>query len=342
MKNTIKIILITLGLIAGMVFAERLEPCDPCTDELIQYLIFNDPAYTGGVLTAPGAGTDVSTGCPIWYDSMAAFFFPDTLPLSYAIDSALAAHGGTAIISAARRPRWWHVARTPGIDSVEIPPKPPIACCYEGIYWKSKMFDAATSTWSQWTDNDIGAHGVWRFGPYLMVAVNTGAFKTPDYSGNMVFDCNVDTVVTYVWDCTNEDRPDTRGEFGHKKRTYPPPSPDGINDTIILRRYGPRVDIPEGPKVPREYFLLQNTPNPFNAKTVIEYGLPVDAEVNIEITNLLGQKVATLVNEYQEKGYKRIVWDGKDQQGHELPSGVYFYSINANEFSAKKRAILMK
>ncbi|MGB9561658.1 MAG: FlgD immunoglobulin-like domain containing protein, partial [bacterium] len=95
-------------------------------------------------------------------------------------------------------------------------------------------------------------------------------------------------------------------------------------------------------KLPKKYFLDQNYPNPFNASTMIKYGLPEPADVKIEITNVLGQTVRTLVNEHQAAGTKQVIWDGRDENGKEVPSGVYFYSLKTEKFKEKKRMILVK
>jgi hypothetical protein len=89
--------------------------------------------------------------------------------------------------------------------------------------------------------------------------------------------------------------------------------------------------------VPTEFALSQNYPNPFNPTTTIEYALPQDAKVKVEVYNTLGQVVAELVDTEQEAGYHRVTWDaGK------AASGVYFYRLVADNFTATKRMILMK
>jgi len=82
--------------------------------------------------------------------------------------------------------------------------------------------------------------------------------------------------------------------------------------------------------IPREFDLRQNYPNPFNPTTIIEYALPKASQVRIQIFNILGQKVRNLLDEPQEPGYKMIHWDGKDDYGKEVSSGIYFYRIVAH------------
>ncbi|TFG94616.1 MAG: T9SS type A sorting domain-containing protein, partial [Calditrichales bacterium] len=81
--------------------------------------------------------------------------------------------------------------------------------------------------------------------------------------------------------------------------------------------------------LPQTYQLHQNYPNPFNASTTIAYDLPRHSEVHIEIYNIMGQKVATLVNEKQKPGYYKLIWDSTNRQGNPVASGMYFVTIKS-------------
>ena len=93
---------------------------------------------------------------------------------------------------------------------------------------------------------------------------------------------------------------------------------------------------------PTEFELSQNYPNPFNPGTEIEYTLKKPAQVNLQIYNLLGRQVRTLVSKYQSAGSHHVVWDGKNSKGKEVSSGVYFYSLKVNGVSQAKRMVLLK
>ncbi len=93
---------------------------------------------------------------------------------------------------------------------------------------------------------------------------------------------------------------------------------------------------------PTEFELSQNYPNPFNPGTEIEYTLHKPTYVTLQIYNLLGQKVKTLVNEYQPFGSHHIVWDGKNERGKIASSGIYFYRLEVNGVSQTKRMVLLK
>ncbi|MCK4385699.1 MAG: T9SS type A sorting domain-containing protein, partial [candidate division Zixibacteria bacterium] len=94
--------------------------------------------------------------------------------------------------------------------------------------------------------------------------------------------------------------------------------------------------------VPEAFSLSQNSPNPFNPICEIAYALPTDCQVTLSIYNILGQKVRVLVDEYQDAGHKSVKWDGKDEQGQEVTSGVYFYRIQAGDFAQSKKMVLIR
>jgi len=95
-------------------------------------------------------------------------------------------------------------------------------------------------------------------------------------------------------------------------------------------------------RTPLEFSVGQNYPNPFNPSTMIQYALPHDAEVNLLIYNVLGQKVKILVNEFQTAGFKSVEWDGKDDRGSVVATGIYFYKLKAGEFIQTKKMVMLK
>ena len=95
-------------------------------------------------------------------------------------------------------------------------------------------------------------------------------------------------------------------------------------------------------EVPAAFSLSDNYPNPFNPHTMIAYDLPASADVKVEIFNTLGQKVATLVNEFAGAGSYVAIWNGQYDNGAIAVSGLYFYKMTAGSFSDVKRMVLMK
>jgi streptogramin lyase len=101
--------------------------------------------------------------------------------------------------------------------------------------------------------------------------------------------------------------------------------------------------IPESASgIPERFVLTQNYPNPFNPETRIEYVLPVAAEVHLEIFNLLGQRVRVLVNQKQPAGVHRMIWDGTDDSGRRISSGVYVYRLRAGAFVQSRKLLVLR
>ncbi|HWO57107.1 MAG TPA: T9SS type A sorting domain-containing protein [bacterium] len=94
--------------------------------------------------------------------------------------------------------------------------------------------------------------------------------------------------------------------------------------------------------IPQDYELEQNYPNPFNAGTVIRFKLPTDGDVKIDVYNILGRKVRTLVNEFRVAGTHQTDWDGRSDDGTVVATGVYFYRIQAGDFTSTRKMVLMK
>jgi hypothetical protein len=97
------------------------------------------------------------------------------------------------------------------------------------------------------------------------------------------------------------------------------------------------TDVKKEPEIPQKFALYQNYPNPFNPSTTISYDLPERSRVKLSIYNLLGQEVATLVNAEQEPGRYDVKFDASG-----LPSGIYFYRLEAGRFIEQKKMILIK
>jgi hypothetical protein len=95
-------------------------------------------------------------------------------------------------------------------------------------------------------------------------------------------------------------------------------------------------------QLPTTFAVSQNYPNPFNPSTTIKYQLPQSSQVTIGIYNLLGQKVRTLLNDNQEPGDHEVTWNGLNDTGAQVSSGVYFYRFQANDFVSSKKMMFLK
>ena len=115
-----------------------------------------------------------------------------------------------------------------------------------------------------------------------------------------------------------------------------------IDDSLILNSQPTDVDETGDLGLPKTFQLAQNYPNPFNPATTIEYSLPQRSDVVIEIFDILGRKVRQFVNETRSAGVYKVMWDGTDQSGNPVSTGIYFYRIQAGEFVESRKMLLIK
>jgi len=94
--------------------------------------------------------------------------------------------------------------------------------------------------------------------------------------------------------------------------------------------------------IPQMNVLNQNYPNPFNPETSISFDIKEAGKVSLDIYNVKGQKVKTLLNDHREAGTHNIVWNGTDDNNRSVSSGIYFYKMKNGKFSSTKKMILMK
>ena len=94
--------------------------------------------------------------------------------------------------------------------------------------------------------------------------------------------------------------------------------------------------------LPTTYALAQNYPNPFNPETVIDFQLPEASHVTLAIYNVLGQEIRRLVDERKSGGYHNMVWDGTNELGKSVASGLYFYCLKTKDFKSIKKMMMLK
>jgi hypothetical protein len=110
-----------------------------------------------------------------------------------------------------------------------------------------------------------------------------------------------------------------------------------ISDSAIILNIEPMER-----EIPYRYELSQSYPNPFNDECVIKFSVPIQIKVNITVYNILGQKVRLLSDAIWETGVHTIKWDGKSETGGVLSSGMYFYRMQAGDFVATRKVIIIK
>jgi len=166
---------------------------------------------------------------------------------------------------------------------------------------------------------------------------NRQSFKIIDITTNTVLFERNDAAYSYsfpsIWDVDN----DGILEAVFSRFDYPSLS------NYTLEAYNTGVTTSIGGKTPMMRFELeQNYPNPFNPATTIEYNLNSSENVQLNIYDIKGERIKTLVNDFQPAGNYKVQWDGTNSQGSKLSSGVYFYSIKTGSNVSTKKMILLK
>ena len=103
------------------------------------------------------------------------------------------------------------------------------------------------------------------------------------------------------------------------------------------------LSLDENLTIPTQFALHQNYPNPFNPSTQISFDVPEGSElVRLNIYNILGKKVSTLLNNVVSPGKHKIEWNAKDNEGNPVASGIYFYELSSSSFTARKKMLLIR
>ena len=103
------------------------------------------------------------------------------------------------------------------------------------------------------------------------------------------------------------------------------------------------LSLDENLAIPTQFALHQNYPNPFNPSTQISFDVPEGSElVRLNIYNILGKKVSTLLNNVVNPGRHKVEWNAKDNEGNPVASGIYFYELSSSSFTARKKMLLIR
>jgi photosystem II stability/assembly factor-like uncharacterized protein len=111
-------------------------------------------------------------------------------------------------------------------------------------------------------------------------------------------------------------------------------------DNLVIQ--GTFLSVNDKSSIPTSYDLAQNFPNPFNPSTTIKFQLPQQERVVLEIYNILGEKVKTLIDEIKNPGFYQTIWNGTNNNNIKVASGIYIYRIAAGKFVASKKLVLLK
>ncbi len=184
-------------------------------------------------------------------------------------------------------------------------------------------------------------------GPVLL---NESAAASSPTAGNHLLLSNIDQPVAAIGAAgTGRGTRTSHGAVREEVRqmgAYDYPVVSNTNDYFakrneLLRRIGSTTNS-RTPELPTSFELASPYPNPFNPTVLIPYNIPEYSSVRIQIYNVLGQHVATLVDETMRAGYHQVLWNGNTSNGVVSSSGVYFVTMEANEFHATRKIILLK
>ena len=185
-------------------------------------------------------------------------------------------------------------------------------------------------------------HGVWdAFVAKLNLAGNTLSYSTflggDDYEGGRAIALDGSGNVYVTGETYSSNFPITAGAFDTTL--------NGYSDVFVTTLYfasTPVCSESRMPRFPEAYILRQNHPNPFNSSTQIRYRIPENGDVTLNIYNILGQQVKTLMDSNQPAGEHITDWDGKDWRSREVASGLYFCRLQVKDFTKTIKMMLVK
>jgi len=93
---------------------------------------------------------------------------------------------------------------------------------------------------------------------------------------------------------------------------------------------------------PANFALYQNYPNPFNPSTKIEFSLPEEAQVRLDIYNISGKRVKRLVDEKLPSGIWSVIWNGEDHKGFQVASGIYLYRLKTSKYTQTRKMVIIR
>jgi len=162
----------------------------------------------------------------------------------------------------------------------------------------------------RWTNNGASLH---------TSTSNTGVWNSPNLNTGQSFIFQFNTIGSFPYHCAIH---------------------TSMTGTIVVKSTW--VDDDNSANSTLNYSLKQNFPNPFNTSTLISFFLPKKSKVKLEIYNLLGQKLKILLEKEEEPGLKTLLWNGTDDKGFDLPTGVYFYQLLASDFKVTRKMVYLK
>jgi hypothetical protein len=193
--------------------------------------------------------------------------------------------------------------------------------------------------------NNVRSNDSYGYQTFEIIILDTDQWPTATGDNEIIFQYNLVTspYSTSVGICSPDRAEGMQYVFNSD---YTPGAATLINGRAIKFTTGSEyitgIDNNGDDNLPAKFNLAQNYPNPFNPTTNICYQLPTDSNVRLEIFDILGRKVRTLVDEYQPAGNWTVGWNSKDANGQSISAGLYFYKLTAGDNQQIKKMILLK
>ena len=223
----------------------------------------------------------------------------------------------------------WPIWDVPGGDTIK--------CCIDHVNFGNYL-DV-----NDWTAGDYGD-------PQTIISKFT--YLNQDDYNPVTFYAHIIVTDAVIDDIENE-RGKTQFRIGFEINT----DDDGLYDRIFISRYAPNPQyyptlfiysadstnvINENVLISNNDICLKSFPNPFNPETKIAFNLPKSSRIKLEIYNIKGQKVKTLVNEVLPAGEHSAIWNGRDSNDKRVSSGIYFYKLEAGDYQEVRKMLLLK
>ena len=193
------------------------------------------------------------------------------------------------------------------------------------------------------------------FDAQTLLAISTSGFDSANISEYVTFNhptSPVDTIISGYWQAGGQDSYFAASlmvtgdyNFAYSKNTKSANGAVGSWEIGALTWFNfisTGINDKNGNSLPSNYSLSQNYPNPFNPETIINYSLPKQSNVKLIIYNSLGQEIISLVNNIQPAGNQSVKWNGNNRSGQKVTSGIYFYRLTTEGYTAIKKMIMIK
>jgi hypothetical protein len=172
----------------------------------------------------------------------------------------------------------------------------------------------------------------------IAAGTNTSTYNTSGETNGVHFSSPFQDAGNFLWTAPSS----ATGEVRLYLATLQGNLSNGADTQVVIISNENVTGINDGPPVPINLSLAQNYPNPFNAETMIQFNLARPGHYDLIICNIIGQQVYSLSDKTDKPGMVSVRWDGKNSNGNDLPSGVYFYQLRTSGGKLTRQMVLLR